>query len=121
VLAPTGRRPRRSARAAADIPTRIRALEAEIARLRAELDRDDGRFLATVAASVQGHVFTAAELMAHARHDEDLRRVLGETTPKRLGKRLGRLAGRDHGGYTLACVDRDECGCIWDLRFTGEP
>ncbi len=80
---------------------------------------DDARFLLTIAASVQGHVFSILELRAHARVDPDLRRAIGALTNQQLGKRLRDLAGRENvGGLVVQRVTRDEHGVVWAVSAT---
>src|SRR4051812_22883033 len=80
----------------------LRALLAEVKALRADLAQrstakvfregtliSDARLLTTIAASVQGHPFSAGELLAHAAVDADLAHALqGITSARQLGKRL---------------------------------
>ena len=98
---------------------RLRALETAVqvlsARL-AHLDAGDVPFLAAIASSVQGRVFSAAELLAHAQVDDELRRVLAGRTAKEIGRRLRALADRDIGGFTLARVTRDASGIVWSVQ-----
>jgi hypothetical protein len=100
---------------AAILAARIAALEAELRDLRRQ-QRD--LLLVAIAASVQGHAFSAAELLAHAGVDDALRQALdGAGTPKRIGRRLQALAGREIGGLRLVRVGRDETGCIWAVHL----
>jgi hypothetical protein len=93
------------------LAARITALEAELHALRQQ-QRD--LLLPAIAASVQGHVFSAAELLDHAAIDDGLRQALdGADTPQRVGRRLQRLVGRQVGGFCLVRAGRDETGCIW--------
>lgn len=108
----------------------LRELVDEIKGLRADLARvddtsrgskrepilSDARFLATIAASVQGHPFTASELLAHAAVDPDLAEVLRGMSARRVGKKLQVLSGRSINSYRLNRISRDETGWIWHLQ-----
>jgi hypothetical protein len=62
-------------------------------------------------------VFTAAELIAHAALDGELRAVLARyRTVKHLGKRLRALADQPIAGFVLRRVTRDSQGTIWALQ-----
>ena len=74
--------------------------------------------MGTLAASVQGHVFSILELRAHARVDQDLRRAIRALTNQQLGKRLQDLAGRDVGGFVVQRVTRDANGVVWAVSAT---
>lgn len=96
----------------------VAALRAELACLRQRVDRlergGDDRLLAAIADAVGADLFTAAELIAHARLEEHapLRRALlacGATEPKRLGRRLKRLG--------VECIGSDRTGRVWRLRI----
>jgi hypothetical protein len=77
--------------------------------------------LLAIATSVAGRAFSAAELLAHAELDADLRCVLeGATTPKQVGRRLRALADRTRGGLRLVCLGRENRGCIWSLQIHAE-
>jgi hypothetical protein len=91
---------------------RIEALEAQ--RIRRRDDRADGLAIAT---AVQGRVFSAGELLAHTTVNRDLAQALrGLTTPRQVGKRLRRLAGRDLGGFVLQRVGSDRDGTLWAVQ-----
>lgn len=96
-----------------------RLLEALLERRNPTAD-DDRRFLAAIAAAVRGRAFSARELVNHATGDDEdeLRAVLAGATPKRIGKRLHRLAGQDLGGLMLRRVDRDKDGTIWRVQVS---
>jgi hypothetical protein len=110
------------------IEARLSALEAAVARLSLHVEQftgqtrpDDAAFLAAIAASVRGHVFSARELVNHATVDRDLRAALaGVTSAKRIGKRLHRLAGQGVGGFRLCRVDRDRDGTIWSVQVVDD-
>lgn len=97
---------------------RIDALEKELGELRAEQrDRADAEFVATLARSVEGRVFSAADLVAHARVDSDLRDALGDERPRQIGRRLARLAGHAVGGVCVRLVDRTNAGRVWAITL----
>lgn len=105
----------------------LRELLAEMRGLRADLRSgsathlpDEARFVAAVAASVQGRVFSIAELRAHALIHGDLQRAIGALTNQRLGKKLRDLAGRDVGGFVVTRVTRDESGVVWAVSATSD-
>jgi hypothetical protein len=80
--------------------------------------RETARQLLTIAESVRGAVFSAQELLEHARHDAALVRVLGgATSAKRVGHRLRALAGRPLGGCRLVCVERNANGRLWAVEI----
>ena len=76
--------------------------------------------LATIAASVGGRVFNAAELRRHALVDENLRRALGDLSSQQVGIKLRAWAGRDVGGLTVVRVGRDADGVMWAVSVTPE-
>jgi hypothetical protein len=64
-----------------------------------------------------GACFSARELVNHAAVDAELRAALGGiTSPRKIGRRLHRLAGLDIGGYRLGKVDRDSAGTLWAVE-----
>jgi hypothetical protein len=98
----------------AELIVEVKGLRADLARDRDRpCQSDDARFMVTMAASVQGHVFSIRELRAHALVDPDLQRAIGALTNQQLGKRLRDLAGRDVGGLVVTRVTRDEHGVVW--------
>lgn len=82
-------------------------------------DDRDRAFLATIAAAVGDHAFSAAELLAHARTDLALAEALKDSTPRHVGKRLHALAGRQSGDVELVRVGRDRDGVIWACKWRG--
>jgi len=104
-----------------DLDERIASLEAELAQLhRRRRARDDAAFLLTVARVVPaGVVFSAVELIAHARLDRALGQAIGTRTPKQLGHYLRVLARSPATGVILhRCDDRNNRGCMWSIGFT---
>jgi hypothetical protein len=100
---------------------RIRALRRELATLeQQQRDADDRALLVAIARAVRGHVFSIAELVAHATIDPPLREALGGMRPKQLGVRLHRLAQASINGVRLRRVDRDTSGCIWEVHLHTE-
>lgn len=84
--------------------------------LRARVDpAADARFVATIAATVQGRVFTANELVMHARVDDALAQVLGPLTAGQVGRRLRALMGCDIGGWMVERIGRDADGVLWHV------
>ena len=70
--------------------------------------------LLAIATSVEGCVFSSAELLERARLDTDLQYVLRDAvTPKAVGRCLVRLAVRAGRGIRLIRVGRNEDGCLW--------
>jgi hypothetical protein len=108
-------RPVVATRLALDVEALLRRIVALEARVAALEPPADAQFLATIAASVKGHVFSSAELRKHARVDATLQRVLRGLTNRELGNRLRTLADRHIDGYVLTRVGRDQAGCIWAL------
>jgi hypothetical protein len=98
-----------------EIVSELRGLRADLAARERDLPcHDDVRFVAAIAASVQGRVFSLMELRAHARRvDSVLQRAIGTLTNQQLGKKLRDLAGRDFGGLVVERVTRDASGVIW--------
>jgi len=102
-------------------------LDAEIQRTERHLtqlhqrrrERDDAAFLLTVARVVPaGVVFSAAELIAHARLDRALGHAIGTRTAKQLGHYLRLLARQPAAGVMLhRCDERNNRGCIWSIGF----
>ena len=76
--------------------------------------------MAAVVASVGATVFTAAELVAHARVDRDLDAAVRGYTAKRLGKRLRALADHPIAGCVLRRVGRDHAGTIWAVQVVDD-
>jgi hypothetical protein len=103
----------------ADVLERLATLEGTVAvlspRLVAVEPVSDADFLAVVATSAAGRVFNVEELVAHARVDSELRRVLRGQQGRQLGNKLRTLANRHINGYVLERVGRDEAGCIWTV------
>jgi hypothetical protein len=97
------------------LAARISQLERELAALRRQhADEEDRRLVLAIVRSVGGAVFSARDLVAHARVDPALRDALGDMRPRRLGKRLARLTDRPLEGVTVRRVDgRDAHGCMW--------
>ncbi len=102
------------------IGERLAAVEREVAELRALLTTSDRAFLHAVALAVDRQVFTAAELLAHARHDAALADVLRGLSPKRIGKRLRSLVGREVGGLVLRRVERNAEGVVWEVQVISD-
>jgi len=101
---------------------RIAHLEAQVAALqRPRLVDDpeaDAALLAVIAARVEGRVFSAKELLAHAQLHADLRDALGAiTTTRQIGTRLRRLSGRRCGAFRLQRVGRDDRGSVWSVLY----
>lgn len=104
----------------------LEAVRAEVRTLARRLDRlerrtgaagvrDDVQFVATIAATVQGCVFSAAELLTHAQVDAALAQVLEARTAVDVGRRLRALMGRDVGGWTVERIARDADGILWSV------
>jgi hypothetical protein len=91
------------------------ALEQRIARLEAlMLPLDEPAFLARLAASTHGAIFSTRELLEHARIDRELAGVLSPLSAKQLGQRLKALAdGRPRGPFLLERVLRERGGWLW--------
>jgi hypothetical protein len=107
---------------------RLAALEARVAVLerqrahayaRVHQDDDDRDLLQVIWEASEGCVFSAGELLVRTQQHDGLRRALaGATTPKLIGQRLRRLAGRDLGRLRLLRLDRrDAVGCIWFVEI----
>lgn len=95
--------------------SRVEALEAQ--RIR----RDDRVVLIAIADAVQGRVFNAAELRAHALVNGELARALRPfTSAKRLGKFLRSIAGRSLGGLALQRIGRDRDGTLWAVQVVSD-
>jgi hypothetical protein len=74
------------------------------------------RFLAAVAASARGHVFSAAELVAHGQTDADLCEALNGRTSRQVGKQLRALADHPVEGLVVRRIGRDGDGTIWAVQ-----
>ena len=70
---------------------------------------DDAAFIVALASSVGSRVFSSSALLAHAQVDDTLRSALGDTTPRRLGKRLARLEGHEVAGFVVSRIKREWC------------
>ena len=103
----------------ASIPTRIRALEAELRALRRLAVDELVRAMVTTIAGRE-LAFNAIEVWNHARLlSPGLRCALeaaGMTSPRRLGKLLQQLQGRDVGGLRLERLGEDYLGAVWVFR-----
>lgn len=89
------------------LAARIEQLEREIRDLQ----------LLAIAASVHGP-FSAAELLARAVVDPDVRDVLGPvTTPKQVGRLLLQLAAQPGHAVRLVRITRNGDGCIWVVEI----
>ena len=98
---------------AAAVPLGVR-----IARLKEDIHTLQ---LLAIAESVRGCVFSAAELLAQARVDGDLRYVLRDAvTPRQVGRCLVQLAARPGHGVRLVKIDRNEAGCIWGIELQAD-
>lgn len=98
--------------------TEVRGLRADVAALSrrlAALALDDGRFVAIVAATTEGHRFSVDELFDHAQLHAELAAALHGATCQHVGKRLRRLAGRPIDGLMVRRVGRDENGAVWTV------
>ena len=102
-----------------DIPTRIRALEAELRALRL-LAVDE--LVQTIVRTIAGLelAFNAIEAWNHARLvSPELRQALdvaGITSARRLGKLFQQIQGRDVGGLRLERIGDDYHGAVWMFR-----
>jgi hypothetical protein len=101
----------------------LRALADAIAGLRRRVDQletdraSDRYFVTTIAAAVHGRCFSAKDLHDHAAVDDRLAAVL-RSSPKRTGKRLGRVQDHVYDGVMVQWVARDKGGCIWQITYT---
>jgi hypothetical protein len=99
----------------------LETLKARVTRLEGARDRRDERraaaLLTAIADAVGDHVFTTAELVAHAQTaSPPLAAVLaraGLSTPMQIGKRLRRVCGRDVDGLRLERLGVAHGGVQW--------
>jgi hypothetical protein len=79
----------------------------------------DRALLTAVARAVGTAAFLCDELIDHARLDPGLAAALGRlrSAPKRLGKRLARLAALEQCGVWLARVKETRDGWMWQVHF----
>lgn len=107
----------------ADICRRVAALEYQVGTLLRRRDIHDpladARLLSSIAAKGE-RAFRASDLARHAQHDSELRQALDGCTPRRIGKRLRRLASYPIAGYTVEVVTRDSGGRMWVVRASGD-
>jgi hypothetical protein len=97
---------------------RIERVEADLAALLEPLAArkgTDAAFVAAIAASVHGRVFSARELVRHSSVDAQLGQVLRRQSSIQVGRRLRTLLGKDCGGWTIQRVGRDGSGIIWHV------
>ena len=103
---------------ASDLPTRIRALEAELSTLKQQLRNDaDARLLRTIAISTRGIVFTVGDLFARTRLDRDLRDAVHGLSSKQLGKRLAACVGREIRVCSVRRVIATNAGWVWEIHI----
>ena len=110
--------------------TLLRQLVAEVRGLRADLARqhvgeqggDDVRtanLLSGIADAIGDRLFTSAELLEHAKVIAGplpaVLDALNVATPRRLGKCLGRIEGRECAGLAVQRVGTDVDGIIWKV------
>jgi hypothetical protein len=95
----------------------------EFARQRPARDTDEAELVATIVAAVGSRTFLSDDLVkaaltldtpsGRALHRElDRRRAL---TPRRCGKLLAALEGRDFGGVVVSTVKAEAPGLVWKL------
>jgi len=101
----------------------LAAVRRDIAALRADLAVPPivsiEEFVRVVAVAVEGHVFTAGELLMAATVHPDVRRVLTRfASPSALGNYLAFVAAHPPDGWHLRAIDRDAGGVIWELTAT---
>jgi hypothetical protein len=102
-----------------DLQRRVEVFEAVERRARPRVS--DARVILAIAGAVGERVFSAAELLEHARIDAPLRRVLRGLTPRRLGKRLEAIASRPVGGFRVERCGREDSGTLWTLTAVSAP
>jgi hypothetical protein len=105
--------------------TRIARLEREVASFRAvlaprarPLDRWDEALLPVLRESSGGRAFTCAAIWEARRRDDGLRAALQAAvldSPRKLGKLLRRLGGRDVAGLTVERVAQTRTGISWRI------
>jgi len=102
----------------------LRAVLAELRGLRADLAPPRRRsrvvLLAVIATAVQGRMFNAAEIVAHARINPVLAQALaaaGITTARSLGHYLRQGEGRAAGPVRVRRIGEDRDGLIWQCEF----
>jgi hypothetical protein len=96
----------------------LAAVQARLERLEAlVLSPDAGAFLAQLAASTSGRVFSVRELRQHATVDPALAATLAHfRSPKGLGRFLRELsASPPPGAFTLERVLRERTGWLWKV------
>ena len=98
---------------------RVRQLERQHHRGRLDPAADQ-RLLSAIAASVGAAVFSAADLVRHARHDHELRRAINGASPRQIGKVLRRLYAHPSGAYRAERIGRDGNGSLWLVRASGD-
>jgi hypothetical protein len=112
-----------------DLATRIRALEAQLRRLRLLAVDELVRILVATIAG-RGFAFNAHEVWTHARLvSPALRQALRAadlTSARQLGKWLQHLQGRDVYGLRLVRIGADYHGAVWmfvesDAHTQGDP
>lgn len=102
----------------------VRALRADLARPgngRGARDQADRDLIPAIARAVGARGFSSRELVDHARVDRTFAAALEPTdteTPREVGKLLARLEGCLVGGFTLARVDADRDGLVWQLQVS---
>jgi len=104
--------------ALAALADRVGQLERQRHRVRVD-PAADGRLLAAVAAGVGAAVFSASDLIAHARHDRELRQALAGASARQIGKVLRRLYAHPSGPYSVERIGRDGNGSLWSVRASG--
>lgn len=93
---------------------------ARLARIEKLLEREAGEtnLLKIIHASVRGAEFTTAELVRHAAlpANGELRKALGESDSRQLGRLLGSIAGRPLGGFIVEAIGKEHGAVIWRVQ-----
>lgn len=77
---------------------------------------DDAALMRVLVGSVGDTVFSARELVAHARVDHELQAALRSRTTQQVGKRLRAMVDQPRGGFVLRRIGRDHAGTIWAVQ-----
>jgi hypothetical protein len=106
-----------------EIVAELRGLRADLARRHSsgpagsQCDERASVLLKAIAEEVGDGLFSSRELVQHAEVVGGPLRAaltaLNATTPRRLGKRLEAIEGREFGGWAIQRLGADAAGVIW--------
>jgi hypothetical protein len=100
------------------LAARIAAHEAALVELRQQRrDEEDGRLVRALVIGTRGGVFSVGDVFTRALFDPAVAAVLGDMSPKQLGKRLARVVDREIEGLTVRRVVVGQTGWVWEIHI----